>query len=166
MPGSDRSADLLQLLKAGQVTPGLKIINVNTTDPFPLSFIFEGTKQALDAPIFEIPVDFYPFRQGDRLLAYPMVGKGASQRWGVIQKLNGGVVFGTMKSANSLAIDGIDHTYTSDVLIIPPYFAVGSAQANGYLLAADSRPLQAGDRVSVKPTGETGKIKYVITQKY
>lgn len=149
MPGSDRSVDLLRLLKPLADAPGLKIVNVYTTDPFPLTFIFEGTKMALDAPLFEIPVDFYPLKKGDRLLAYPMVGKGASQRWGLIQKLNGGLVFATMQSVNSLTIDGIAHTYTSDVLILPPALT-----------------LIAGNRVSLIPTWATDKIKYVVTQKY
>jgi len=149
MPGSDRSVDILKLMRGDKSTPGLKIVKVNTTDPFPLTFLFEGTKLALDAPIFEIPVAFYPFKEGDRLLAYQMVGKGASQRWGLIQKLNSGVIFATMVNANSLTIDGISHTYNSSDLIIPTAFS-----------------LIAGNRVSLLPTWDAGKVKYVIIQKY
>jgi hypothetical protein len=92
-----------------------------------------------------------------------------------------------MKGADSLQFDGMDHIYTADDLIIPPYVVVSNAAShyhdydvdtNGtdtnitetdtddYLLSGDVRPLQDGDRVSAMATQDGDKIKYIILQKY
>jgi hypothetical protein len=146
---TDKAAKLLKLLRkqatGDDVQDGLKIIQVKTTDPDPLTFVFEGTPLALDQEIFEIPVSCYPLIKGDRLLVYPMVEGGAANRWGAVAKLNRGTAAGTMKTADTLRINGIDHDYKKDVLLLP------------------KEPPAAGDDVLVFPVEEGGKIKYRIT---
>lgn len=179
MEKTNNAVDLLSTMRGTPKQVGLKIINCQTTDPAPITFIFEGTQQALDLEIFEVPVDFYPLRKNDRLLAYPLLGDGASQRWGVIQKLNGGIVLATMAGPDSLNIPGVDKTYAADDLIIPPYFVVGGEssiysdsytgkESDGYLKAANISPLVAGDTVSIAPYWDSAgkKVKYVILQRY
>lgn len=183
MKDIDRSVELLKTLRGGRnqggVT-GLKIVRIDATEPDPVTLVFEGTKLALGMEIFEIPVDCYPLRKGDRFLAYPLVGQEASQRWGVLQKLNGGVVLATMTGPDSLQIDGITKEYGPADLVIPPYFVVGNSQStftdtegktsDAYLRGDNQvvRPLQAGDTVSIAPTWDAaaGKIKYVILERY
>lgn len=129
--------------------PGLLIIRVNTTEPQPFTFVFEGGEQALDLDFFEIPVSLYPLRKGDRLLVFPLVGTENGQRWAAMEKLNGGVTFATMKSSSSLQIDGIPKTYTASDLVI-----------------GSDHPLAAGDLVALLPTLVGSKIKYVVVERY
>lgn len=162
---------------------GLRIVTVKTAEPDPVTFVMEGTKLALDPDIFEIPIESYPLREGDSFLAFPLVTAGDTGRWAIIQKVNGGVVMATMKSANSLQPDGMAATYGADRLIIPPFFAVKAAETMGPTPADNVgaswepdgskhpdviRPLEAGDRVSIAPTWDPSakKIKYVILNKY
>ena len=145
---TDRAADLLTLMRSGAKTPGLKVVKVGNTDPNPITLVFEGTTLPLDLDVFEVPVNCYPLRQGDRLLAYPLVGLENGQRWAVITKLNGGVTIATMQSSNSLKIPNISKIYTSVDLLLPSY------------------SLTAGDRVSIAAVLDGGRIKYAILEKY
>lgn len=183
MPG-DKTVELLKVMRGPkQKGGGLKVVKVKTTDPDPVTFVFEGTALALDPDIFEIPVDMYPLRKGDRFLAYPLAGDDVSPRWGLVVKLNGGVVLATMKSPTSCRVEGIGRDYTATDLKIPPYFAVantnsrytdtngpGTAYSAYYLEKDDIKPLAAGDVVSLAPTyvmeGDDVKIKYVILERY
>jgi hypothetical protein len=150
MRKTDKSAALLKLLQkpaggSGE-QQGLKIIQVKTTDPDPLTFVFEGTPLALDQDIFEIPIDCYPLAAGDRLLVFPMVADGAANRWGAIAKLNRGTATGKMKDASTLRINGINHDYKDDVLILPK-----------------EKPA-AGEDVMVFPVADGSKIKYRVVK--
>jgi hypothetical protein len=169
MKKADRSVQLLKTIRGVPPQTGLKIVVVDTTDPNPVTFIFEGTKLPLDLGVFEVPVNCYPLRKGDRLLAYPLIGEGASQRWGIVEKINSGVVLASMQSGTSLSVSGIDKVYGADDLVIPPYFLVGNTTgSDGDLVGSNGRPLQAGDTVSIAPTWDAAakKIKYVILEKY
>lgn len=177
MSKKDKSTALLQLLRGPKEAVGLKVIQVKTTDPDPITFVFEGTPLALDLDVFEIPVNMYPLKPGDRLLVFPIVGEGEAQRWAALEKINGGVVMATMASPTSLTIPGISKTYGASDLIIPPYFSVSDAstqyedsytakKSDYYLLSTDIRALKAGDKVSIAPTLEGDKIKYVILERY
>jgi hypothetical protein len=168
---TDKTVPLLQLLAAlgrGKGTsPGLYVVTIKTAEPDPVTLVMEGTKLALDLAIFEIPVELYPLRKGDRFLAYPLVATGTSQRWGILTKVNGGVVMANMQSATSLQPDGMAVTYDASRLVIPPYFLVGNTTGtDGDLVGSNSRPLAAGDRVSIAPTLDGETIKYVILNKY
>jgi hypothetical protein len=167
----NRAADFLKLLRGEQEGTGLKIIKVNTTEPSPITFVFEGTGLAVDLAIFEIPVDFHPLRKGDRLLVYPILGTTDAGRWAAVQKINGGIVLATMQSSSSLKIAGIDKTYGASDLVIPPFFAVSNANSryetsDYYLKSGDIAVLQAGDTVSIAPTLDGDKIKYAILERY
>lgn len=147
----DRSVGLLRLMRGEhreQEPIGIKIITVQTTDPSPLTFTFDGTPVALDIDIFEIPVSLYPLRKGDRLFVFPLVGRENGQRWAALEKINGGVTMATMTSASSLKVAGIDKTYGAADLVLP------------------RAGLQAGDQVSITPTLVGSKIKYVILERY
>jgi hypothetical protein len=176
---TDKTVDLLKLIRGPGGQQGLKIVKVDTTDPDPITLVFEGTPLPLDLEIFEIPVDCYPLRKGDRLLAYRLVGTENGQRWAAFSKLSGGVTLATMTGAASCQVEGIGREYTAQDLIVPPYFLVGDAAtryadndggatvySDYYLTAGDARPLQAGDTVSLAPTLEDGTIKYVILERY
>lgn len=172
MAGGDRAVDLLKLIRAGASSPGLRVVKVSTTDPNPITLCFEGTQLALDLDIFEVPISLYPLRTGDRFFSFPIVG---NNRWGLLEKLNGGVAMGTMASSSSLRIDGINKTYGSSDLIIPPYISVGNTSSHysdpdgtsdNYIKAGNIRPLTAGDRVSIAATWESSKIKYIILNRY
>lgn len=180
--GTDKTVDILKIIRGAKDQAGLKIVKINTTDPDPITLVFEGTPLPLDLDIFEIPVSCYPLRKGDRLLAFPLVGQENGQRWAIITKLNGGVVMATMTGATSCQVVGIGRPYTAQDLIIPPYFAVSdeykvyedsyTAKPTDppYLVYTDIRPLGAGDKVGLAPTyvmeGEVMKIKYVIIERY
>lgn len=171
----DTSMKLLGIMRGLQApgVTGLKVVRVDATDPNPVTFVFEGTQLAIDIDIFEVPISAYPLRKGDRFLAFPLIGEGASQRWGLVEKLTGGVVLATMQSATSLKIDGITKTYVAADLVIPPYFAVSDSAAQYetsalFLVKAAVRPLQNGDKVSIAPTWDEAakKVKYVILERY
>lgn len=191
MDATKNAVDFLKTLRGPQPeTPGLKIIIVQTTDPNPITFTFDGTPdKAIDIELFEIPVDYYPLRKGDRLLVFPLVGEGASQRWGAIAKINGGVTLATMSGPSSLKVPGVDKEYGAVDLIIPPVFQVKEAynrtgdwapgdisnapevpEQGVYAMYTEEaknwiiRPLKAGDLVSIGPTLEGEKIKYVILE--
>lgn len=153
---TDKTLDILRVIRGPKDQVGLKIIRVNTADPAPITLVFEGTPLPLDLEVFEIPVSCYPLRKDDRLLAFPLVGNENGQRWAALTKLNGGVIMATMTGATSCQVEGIGREYVSQDLIIPPYFAVNDV----------IRPLQTGDRVSLLPTLEGLAIKYVILQRY
>jgi hypothetical protein len=151
------------------------VVQVNTTVPNPYTFTFEGSPVVIDMPIFEVPVDMYPLRLGDTFLAYPIIGGDASQRWGLLAKITGGVVFATMTGATACQVSGIGRVYESGDLVIPPYFSVSDATTTDdhpstgyhtYHKIDDIRPLQAGDVVSLLPTLSNGKIKYAIIERY
>lgn len=145
-----KSVDLLKLLR-GEIgssagspdsRPGLKIIKVETTDPNPITFTFEGRKTAVDLDIFEIPVSCYPLRKGDRLLVFPMA---VGDRWGVVNKLDDGLVMGSLLGSSSLQPDGMEAPYGAADLIFP-----------------EDVIFQAGDRAAIFPTLWGGVIKYVV----
>jgi hypothetical protein len=141
--------DVLKTIRGPQNNNiGIRIAVVKTTDPNPVTIAFEGGKIALDLDIIDIPISLYPLRPGDRLLCYPLINAGSiSMRWVALQKLNGGLVMATMQGSDSLIIDGIAHVYGASDLIVPAGFI-------------------NGDRVSIAPTWDTGKIKYVFLNKY
>ena len=145
---NDRSVDLLNLLKAPQSAPGLQVVKINTTDPIPVTLIFEGTTLALDLDIFEVPVECYPLKVGDRLLAFPLVNTDNGQRYGIIAKLDGGLTMATMTGATTLQVTGIGREYTASDLIMP------------------AGALEEGDVVSLTPVGPASAIKYAILGKY
>ena len=146
MAGTDKSVDLYKLLTGfgKKQGAGIKIVRVITAEPDPLTFIFEGTKLALDPDVFEIPVDLYPIKEGDRFMAYPMLNAGAATRWALLQKLNGCKVnLATMQGPSSLLIDGITKQYTADRLVVPA-------------------GLETGDRVAISAVYDGGVIKYAV----
>ena len=193
MGGTDRSVDMLKLFRGEGEGQGLNIIRVVTTDPDPVTFVREGTDLALDPDIFEIPVSAHPLRVDDTFLAYPMVSTGGATRWGLITKLTGGLILGTMQGADSIVLDGMTVTYDASRLILPPFVPVNNAfskyvdedtdihcsggtsgtttdttttESDEYIKAGAIRPLQSGDRVSVMPTLDGETIKYVVTNRY
>lgn len=163
----DKAVDLLKLLRGngksggtasygGSVITGLRIIRAVTTDPNPITFVFEGTELALDLGVFEVPISLYPIRVGDKFFTYPIVGDN-TQRWAVVEKINGGAVVGTMQSATTCQVNGIGRAYTSADLIVPAFVPIDSDA---------TRPLQAGDSVLLLPVLVGTAIKYAITQKF
>lgn len=158
----DKAVDLLKLLRGSKSTDGasgsgggLRIVRAVTTDPSPITFVFEGTSLALDIDVFEVPISLYPICSGDKFLASPLIGKN-TQRWGIMAKLNKGYAVGTMLTATTCQVSGIGRPYTSADLLLPSYVADNGA----------SRPLKAGDTVVLLPTKEDSKIKYAITEHY
>lgn len=88
MEKTDKSVELLQLLRGGQGPGkseglGLRIVRVATVGPD--TFAFEGSTLALDLDLFEVPKDFRPLEVGAKYFALPIVG---GQRWGLIQRIN------------------------------------------------------------------------------
>lgn len=149
----DRAVDILKIIRgnsakggSNDVSSGIRIIRAVTTDPNPVTFVFEGTSLALDIDVFEIPITLYPICVGDRFLTSPIVGQN-TQRWGVTAKINNGFVTGTMQSATTCKVEGVGRTYTSAELLIPSYVSVG-------------------DKVLLLPTLEGNKIKYAILEHY
>lgn len=162
---TDKTVALLQLLGdigGGQGVTGLHIVTVRTAEPDPVTLVMQGTKKALGLDIFEVPVECYPLREGDQLLAFPIIG---GQRWGILAKLNGGLIMATMTSATQARPDSMQAVYD---VIAPAFFPVANTASNGYLVAADIQPLKAGDRVSIAPTWDAGaeEVKYVILNRY
>ena len=155
----DKSVELLKLLRGKNGADGangyggLRIVKAATTDPSPVTFVFEGTSIALDMAVFEVPVSVYPICAGDTFLASPMIGSGTN-RWGIVTKVNNAAAIGTMVSGTSCTVPGIGRTYTSADLLIPPWVADSGA----------CRKLKAGDTVLLVPTKSGSKIKYAITQ--
>lgn len=172
---SRRAVDLYKLIAAaggGDAAPGLRIVRVATTEPHPVTLVFEGDSQAIDLELFEIPVSLYPLRKDDRMFVFPVTRPADAQRWGALEKLTGGMALGTMQGAASLRLDGVEKVYGADELILPPYIVASDAQGidpeegHEYYKTGDLRPLEAGDRVSVAPASSGGKIKYVIMNWY
>lgn len=126
--GIDNSIDLLKALRGEKGThDGIKIVRAITAEPDPLTLMFEGTKQAIGPSIFEIPVNMYPIRKGDRFTASRMAGSGPASRWAFINKINGGTVnLATMQGANTAVIDGIDKIYGPEALIVPAGLLTGN----------------------------------------
>lgn len=155
----DQAVDLLKLLRGKNGADGadgyggLRVVKAVTTDPSPVTFVFEGTSLALDMEVFEVPVSVYPICSGDKFLASPIIGSGTN-RWGITTKLSNAAVVGTMVSATSCTVPGIGRPYTSADLLIPPWVADSGS----------SRKLRAGDKVLLVPTKDGGKIKYAVTQ--
>ena len=71
MGNTNKAVDLLATIRGKEKKNqgGLKVIKVQTTEPNAITFTFEGSNQALDLDIFEIPVGCYPLRRNDRLLS-------------------------------------------------------------------------------------------------
>lgn len=157
----DKAVDLLKLLRGQNGKDGangyggLRIVKAVTTDPSPITFVFEGTSLALDIDVFEVPISVYPVCAGDKFLASPLIGSSAN-RWGILAKINNGAAVGSMLSATSCQVPGIGRPYTSADLLIPPWVADSGA----------SRKLKAGDQVVLLPTKVGGKIKYAILEHF
>lgn len=159
------SLDVLKLLR-GELPQGLGelcIAQAATTDPDPLTFVVQGADHALDADIFTIPLGVYPICKDDTFYILPLSGSDG-QRWGILSKINNTNVVGIMTSATTCQVTGIGREYDADDLLIPPYVAV-----NGNLESGDThshgtftRPLQAGDRVTLFPVAVDGAVKYAI----
>lgn len=146
----NRTVDLYKLFKNGEQANGIKVVRAVTVEPDPLTFVFEGTKLAIDAEIFEIPYTMYPVRKGDRFLTYPMHSTGPASRWALLQKLNGCIAhLATMQGVDSLKIDGIDNIYAAADIIIPA-----------------GQVLQTGDKVIVLPVLDNEEIRYAILAHY
>jgi len=140
--------DLLKKVRGGQNThDGIKIVKTITGEPDTLTFMFEGTKQALGAAIFEIPVNMYPIREGDRFTAFRMFGTGPASRWAFINKINGCTVnLATMQGPTTAKIDGVDKVYGPGELIV-------------------TTGLLAGNRVLIAPIYDSGAVKYAVISK-
>lgn len=158
----DKAVDLLKLLRgqngknsAGGSGGGLRIVRAVTTDPSPVTFVFEGTSLALDIAVFEMPISLYPVCAGDKFLASPLIGNN-TQRWGIVSKINNGFAVGKMLSATSCQVEGIGRPYTSTDLLIPPWVADSGS----------SRKLKAGDTVVLVPVKAGGKVMYAISNYY
>lgn len=153
------SVDLLNKLRG--TPPGgvgeLRIIKAVTSDPYPITFVMQGTNTALDADIFTIPLSAYPICEGDTFFVLPIAGSD-KQRWGIISKVNNVNATGVMTSATSCQVNGIGRPYTSSDLLIPPY--VASSGNTG------ARALRAGDRVVLFPVAVDGAIKYAVANYY
>lgn len=147
----NKAIDLLRLIKGTEQAAGLDIVTVNTTDPDPVTFTFTGTDKVVPIGIFEVPVDCYPLKRGDRLLAFPLFGENIGQRWGIIANLNGGVVRGVMQSTNSVKLEGVDKVYGPSDIQVPN---------------SEVMTLKSGDVVHVAPSYVNGAIKYVVLQRY
>lgn len=147
----DKAVDLLKLLRGkdgkdgANASGGLRIVTAVTSDPSPITFVFEGTSLALDIDVFRVPVSVYPICAGDKFLASPMVGNN-TQRFGIIAKINNGVVMGTMLTPTTCQVPGIGRPYTAADLIIP------------------KQTPTVGDKVTLVPTMVGGTIKYAIQQ--
>lgn len=96
MPNTDRSLDLLVLLRKGasggdpqnstQNSGGnLYIVRCITAEP-EITLAFEGTDLPIGTDIFEIPIRFLPIEEGARYFALPIIG---GQRWGLLEKIDG-----------------------------------------------------------------------------
>ncbi|NIK67941.1 hypothetical protein [Paenibacillus sp. BK720] len=162
---TDKTLDLLTIFRnlgGNSSADGLRVVTIQTADPYEVTLVMAGTNAALDLDIFEVPIDFYPLRVGDQFLAYPIVA-ASSGRWGLITKLNGGLVMATMKSVTTCQPDGSEATYN---VTAPAFFAVSNVSSNGSLQTAAIAPLKAGDRVSIGPTWDGKQIKYVVLNRY
>ncbi|WP_138751128.1 hypothetical protein [Paenibacillus sinopodophylli] len=146
---TDKTVALLQLLRfmsSSDGENGLHVVVVKTSDPDPITLVMQGTKLALGLDIFEIPVDCYPLREGDQLLAFPVAGgEGGSNRWAILAKLNGGLVMATW-DGSKVKPDGMAATYSA-------------TKPNGLTLAN-------GDRVAIAPTWDGSQVSYIILNKY
>lgn len=154
----DKAVDLLKLLRGKNGTNGyggLRIVNAVTTDPNPVTFVFEGTSLALDIDVFEVPISVYPVCAGDKFLASALIGNNTN-RWGILAKINNGAAVGSMISSTTCQVPGIGRPYTSADLLIPPWVADNGA----------SRKLKSGDQVVLLPTKVGGKIKYAILEHF
>ncbi len=141
---TDKTVALLQLLgDMGSLgVSGLHIVTVRTAEPDPVTLVMQGTKKALGLDIFEVPVDCYPLREADQLLAFPIVG---GQRWGILAKINGGQVMATW-DGSQVTPDGMTATYSAEI--------------------PQGMTLQAGDRVAIAPTWDGSQVSYVILNQY
>lgn len=161
--------DVLKMIR-GEQAQGigeLRTVRVATTDPDPVTFVMQGTEQALDATVFTIPLTVYPICKGDTFYVLPLAGSG-SQRWGIVTKINNTNAVGIMTSATTCQVEGIGRPFTADELLIPPYIAVDGHFINGNYHSHDTftRPLKAGDRVILYPIAVKGAIKYAIANYY
>lgn len=161
--------DLLKIVR-GKDVPGigeLRTVKVATTDPDPVTFVMQGTEQALDADIFTIPLSVYPICKGDTFYVMPIAGSN-KQRWGIITKINNTNAVGTMTGATSCQVEGIGRPYTAADLLIPPFIAIDGNLSNGnyHSHGTFTRPLQAGDKVILYPVAVGGTVKYAIANYY
>lgn len=161
--------DVLKIMR-GKPTPGvgeLRILKAVTTDPDPITFVMQGTEQALDANLFTIPLSVYPICKGDTFYALPLAGSD-SQRWGITAKINNTNAVGVMTGATTCQVPGIGRAYTVNDLLIPPYVAIDGNISNGtyHSHGEFTRPLKAGDRVILYPVAIDGAVKYAIANYY
>lgn len=161
--------DVLKMLR-GEQTPGvgeLRTVRVATTDPDPVTFVMQGTEQALDATVFTIPLAMYPICKGDTFYVLPIAGSNG-QRWGIVTKINNTNAVGVMTGATTCQVEGIGRPFTADELLLPPYVAIDGNLSNGtyHSHGAFTRPLKSGDRVILYPVAVRGVIKYAVANYY
>lgn len=116
----DKTVDILKLIhrhvKAGE-SPGLRIVTVATTEPNPITFVFEGDDKAVAFSLFEVPVSLYPLRRGDRLIVYPITEALESQRWAALEKITTGtVIVGNVVGEHQVQVPDFDKILDSELL--------------------------------------------------
>lgn len=149
MTGTNRSADLIRFLREQSEFEGLGIVKITSTEPGPYGFTFVGSSLSLDISIFEVPVSAYPLKVGDRLLVSPINGGGDAKRWGVVQKLTGGITIALGVSSGVLQVPGIGTTYGLSRLVVPTDMTI-----------------DAGKYYSIAATKVGNTIKYAVLNKY
>lgn len=151
----DNALRLLKLLredaKHNSPSGGIRVVRAVTTDPNPLTFVFEGTQLAIDSAVFEIPLSFYPICKNDKFLSAPLVG-GNTNRWVLLEKVNNASPIAKMLSASTCQVEGIGRPYGSADLILP-----SGVPADGQV-----RALKAGDTVCLLPVKQGGALKYAV----
>ena len=159
-------ADFLQVIRGTSNNGGgLYVARAATSDPSPVTFVIQGSDQAIDASLFVIPVNVYPICVGDEFYTMPISGSD-KQRWGIISKINGANVIGTMASATSCVVSGYGRMLTASDLIVPPFVSIDEE-----FNAADdhkeaTRALQAGDHVVLVPFRTGNRVMYAVTNYY
>lgn len=157
MEKTDKTVDVLRVLaglgESGKPDTGLRVVTVQTAEPDAVTLNLAGVDRALDTDLFEIPTEFYPLRAGDKLLAFPIVTNEGG-RWGMLAKLTGGLVLGTMTSSTACRPDGMSAVYP---VAVPTYLQTATA---------DAPQLQSGDRVSLRPYWDGAAVSYYVENRY
>lgn len=103
-----KDVDLLRLLRDGKRKPkealALHIVTVKTAAPNPVTLTFEGTNNALDIDIFEVPSSFQPLPKGAKYFVLPLVGSSA-MRWGLVARLDSPGATGSFTTNDSKTVN-------------------------------------------------------------
>lgn len=110
MAKTDKSVDLLGVMRGKKTSSGLKIVRVTTASPAAL--VFEGTEQAIDLDVFEMPEQYLPLQRGDRFFTLPIIDQDSGQRLGIVHKLNNPGATGSFTSE-----DGKTITVTNGIIV-------------------------------------------------